>query len=219
MYLDDTTLKEHLDEETYTRTVEVFKQYGMSEEEINRYKPWALSNTLATLNVNTGDKENHATTSLPVIDLYVYTKALLENKEILEIEGYNFQADLFDGLDEAYQIESLKTNLDAFKSEDEINVESVTLVNEWVKQFIEGNIEAFATSYGKDQALENDDPLMKLLFINRDERMTNKIVEYLGDKEDATYLVTVGAGHMVGKKGIINRLQNLGYTVNVVGGN
>ena len=60
---------------------------------------------------------------------------------------------------------------------------------------------------------------MKLLFINRDERMTNKIVEYLGDKEDATYLVTVGAGHMVGKKGIINRLQNLGYTVNVVGGN
>lgn len=219
MYLDDTNLKEHLDEETYIRTVEAFKQYGMSEEEINRYKPWALSNTLAMLNVNTGDKEDHATTSLPVIDLYVYTKAFLENKEILEIEGYNFQADLFDGLDEAYQIESLKTNLDAFESEDEVDTESVTLVNEWVRQFLEGNIEAFATSYGKDQALENDDPLMKLLFENRDERMTNKIVEYLGDKENATYLVTVGVGHMVGKEGIINRLQNLGYTVNVVGGN
>ena len=49
--------------------------------------------------------------------------------------------------------------------------------------------------------------------------MTDKIVEYLGDKENATYLVTVGAGHMVGKEGIINRLKNLGYTINVVGGN
>lgn len=216
-YLDGTSLKEHLDETTYTRTVEAFKHYGISEKEVNQYKPWALANQLSTLNVQES-KNQTMQTELPAPDLYVYTKARLSHKDILELEGYQFQADLFDSLDEIDQIEYLKTQLEVFERPyGEVN-QNEQVVEQWVKQFVEGDIEAFTVSYGKDDALEQEDPLVKLLFKDRDQHMTDKIVEYLEDEEDATYLVTVGAGHMVGKTGIISQLEKLGYTIHVIKG-
>ena len=41
--------------------------------------------------------------------------------------------------------------------------------------------------------------------------MVEKIEGYL--EEDETYFVIIGAGHLVGKKGIIEILEDKGYTV------
>jgi hypothetical protein len=41
--------------------------------------------------------------------------------------------------------------------------------------------------------------------------MVSKIEEYL--KEKGTYFVVVGAGHLVGEKGIIETLRKKGYQV------
>ena len=216
-YLDGTSLKEHLDETTYTRTVEAFKHYGLSEKEVNQYKPWALANQLSALNVQGGKKQT-IQTALPSPDLYIYTKARLSHKDILELEGYRFQADLFDSLDEGDQIEYLKTQLDIFERPDEEVNQNEHVVEQWVRQFVAGDIETFTASYGKDDALGQEDPLVKLLFKDRDQHMTDKIVGYLEDEEDANYLVTVGAGHMIGKTGIISQLQKLGYTIQIIKG-
>jgi len=49
------------------------------------------------------------------------------------------------------------------------------------------------------------------LIYERNRNMVSKIEEFLRTKE--TYFVVVGAGHLVGKKGIIEMLRGKGYPV------
>lgn len=221
MYLDNTTLKDYLDEETYQRTIKVFNELGSPEENTQKYKPWALVNSLNSVIVNEDASQTEQSTTLPIVDVYIYTKALLEEKELLELEGYVFQANLFDHIDMAYQIESLKAGLDAIEhknnqSKAQRQTDEVRLTDEWVNQFLIGDIDSFTESYNKDAAIENGDKMMQTLFEGRDDHMTDKIVEYLADTSNATYFITVGAGHMIGKQGIVKQLQDLGYTVESV---
>lgn len=221
MYLDGTTLENHIDEETYKRIVTLMEQYGVPEEQTKCFKPWALSNTLTVLASQDTDSIETVGT-YPVIDDYVYSKALLEDKEILEIEGYVFQADLLDGIPEDYQIESLKAGLDMIEAvqDGEVSTEGdtneVELMNQWIKMMKVRDIKGFEASYPKDAGIKSGDIMTKALFEGRDSHMTKKVVEYLNDETNANYLVAVGAGHMIGKKGIIQQLKELGYTVNVV---
>lgn len=218
MYLDGTTLKDHVDEETYKRTIDAFNAFGMPEEQTKTYKPWALANSLTVLSAQDSTDIAQAA-AYPAVDVYIYSKALLEEKEILEIEGYVFQADLLDGIPVDYQIESLKVGLDAIEgkgSKVEGETPEVALTNEWLAQFMARDIEGFTKSYNKDSALESGDIMAKALFDGRDDHMTQKVVEYLKDESHETYFVAVGAGHMIGEKGIIKQLQDLGYTVKVV---
>lgn len=224
MYLDGTTLKDHVDEETYKRAVDVFAKYGLTEEQTQVYKPWALSNSLTVLSAqNTGDVAQAV--AYPAVDVYVYSKALLEEKEILEIEGYVFQADLLDGIDDDYQVASLKAGLDMAEGKNAAGQEATDkaevtdeaeLINQWLTQFMARDIDGFKKSYDKTAMLESGDLMAKALFEGRDDHMTAKVVEYLNDKDNDTYFVAVGAGHMIGEKGIVKQLQDQGYTVNVV---
>jgi uncharacterized protein YbaP (TraB family) len=54
-------------------------------------------------------------------------------------------------------------------------------------------------------------PILKKLFDERNDKMTSKIEGYL--KSNGTYFVIVGAGHLVGKKGIVELLKSKGYGV------
>ena len=62
LYTDGTTLKDHVSEETYEKTINIFSMLGMSEEEIIMYKPWVIQYILAPLaainNVDMEDVEN-----------------------------------------------------------------------------------------------------------------------------------------------------------------
>ena len=50
------------------------------------------------------------------------------------------------------------------------------------------------------------------LFFKRNEEMANDIKAFLASEQ--TYFVVVGAGHLVGEKGIPQLLRNAGYEVN-----
>ena len=49
------------------------------------------------------------------------------------------------------------------------------------------------------------------MYFNRNRKMKEKIKNYL--KGDKDYFVVVGAGHLIGDKGIVALLQGEGYTV------
>ena len=49
------------------------------------------------------------------------------------------------------------------------------------------------------------------LFFERNIKMTNKILSYL--KSSESYFVIVGAGHLIGEKGIVRLLEKKGYEV------
>ena len=154
-----------------------------------------------------------------VIDSYVYSKALVEGKKISEVEGYVYQSDMFNSLSEEYQVGylagGLQTYLTAQDPEAQENPE-LDGIDEMLKVWKTRDAEGFDKLYGKDAMLETDDELMKLLFDERDAHMTEKAVGYLNAQDAGIRLLAVGAGHMVGKTGIVSRLQALGYQVELV---
>jgi hypothetical protein len=50
------------------------------------------------------------------------------------------------------------------------------------------------------------------LITQRNYQMTSKIIGYL--KTGESYFVVAGAGHMIGKEGIIAQLERAGYRIN-----
>ena len=54
-------------------------------------------------------------------------------------------------------------------------------------------------------------PMMKKLIDDRNVKMVSKIEGFL--KTGQTYFVVVGAGHLVGSKGIVNVLKEKGYLI------
>jgi uncharacterized protein YbaP (TraB family) len=126
-------------------------------------------------------------------------------KPIVELETVASQAQAFDRLPASLQELMLKDNLaladhlvegiaelvDAWKAGDEARLED--LVFSPLARFPE-----FEVFYD-------------LVFFQRDERMTAQLAELLGDGK--TRLVVLGAGHMVGSRGIPTRLAERGYRV------
>ena len=54
-------------------------------------------------------------------------------------------------------------------------------------------------------------PIYQMLIDDRNKNMASKIEDFLKTKE--TYFVIVGAGHLVGEKGIVEILKKKGYQV------
>jgi hypothetical protein len=54
-------------------------------------------------------------------------------------------------------------------------------------------------------------PIMAKLFDERNDAMTGKIEEFL--KGPKTYFVAIGAGHLVGARGILSQIKGKNYTV------
>ena len=54
-------------------------------------------------------------------------------------------------------------------------------------------------------------PIYEKLFNDRNRKMVSKIEDYLKGK--GIYFVIVGAGHMIGEKGIVETLRKKGYRV------
>lgn len=215
LYSDGTTLEDHVPAELVDAVVDALVPLGMTREQIIQYKAWALANTFTSLSASGGSEENPPM----VIDSYVYSKALVEGKKISEVEGYVYQSDMFNSLSEEYQVGylagGLQTYLTAQDPEAQENPE-LDGIDEMLKVWKTRDAEGFDQLYGKDAMLETDDELMKLLFDERDAHMTEKAVGYLNAQDAGIRLLAVGAGHMVGKTGIVSRLQALGYQVELV---
>lgn len=215
-YTDGATLKDHIPKELYEELIPIMNSIGLTEESFATYKPWALANTLSSLAMSKESTDSKK--SVMVIDNYMYSKALVTGKTISEIEGYQYQADLFDSLSQAYQIEYLKQNLAVYKNIEVGNekTEDFTQLDQWIKAWKERDVETFEKSVDKDSEAASKDELSQKLYGERDENMTAYVIKCLQTEGENTYIVVVGAGHMVGEKGIVQSVKDAGYKVEVV---
>ena len=198
-YKDDNTLYKSVPKEVYDRFIEVIEPYGIKPEMYNKFKPWYA----ALLAQNLMYAENSLSGELG-IDMVLLEKAV-GDKEILEIEGAKFQVDLFDSFSSDLQVEFLASSLAA---DDEVQEESMDTLNDMITCWKAGDIE------GLEKLLKSDDgesdtekEFNEKLWSSRDTHMAEKVRSYLADPEGKTYLVVVGAGHMVGKVGIVEQLD------------
>ena len=226
-YSDGTTLKDHIDSELYQEVIDALTPLGMTEAEIARLKPWALANSFTALSMLDETSGDNAM----AIDLYVNARATNADIPVEGVETYAFQGRIFDDLSDEYQENYLTMNLamylgmDAAEdlSEEEKAAYEAALkeqddaIDRWMDQWKRRDIQAFAGDYPKDDIQGNtSDELSAKLFEGRDPNMIAWADRYLKQGGSHTGLLTVGAGHMIGKTGIVQGLRDLGYTVEAV---
>ncbi|MDQ2085156.1 TraB/GumN family protein [Herbivorax sp. ANBcel31] len=196
MYQDENTLDQNVPEEVYERFVEVIQPFGLQEEFYNKLKPWYAALLITSLSI----EENNYSADMG-IDLFFTSKAM-EAKEIIEIEGMEFQVDMFDSFSEELQLEFFKGTLGSEEEQEE----GMKLLDDIMAYWKSGNVEDLAKLVRDNEDDEDLQEFNEKMWEERDNNMTEKIKEYLVDSQN-TYFVVVGAGHMIGDTGIITQLE------------
>lgn len=198
VYSDGSTIRDHLSEETFKLVVEKIGGLDLGLTQMVLFKPWFLAITLVTLElVKLGFNPEYG------VDKHFLIKA--KDKKILELESVEYQLNLFDGFtDKQQDLLLFSTLLDLNIIEKEMD----DLIEAWE------NGDAVKTEEILMQGLNEYPeilPIVDKIFYQRNIKMAAKIENYL-DTSD-TYFVVVGAGHLVGEKGIIQLLKRKGYLI------
>lgn len=205
LYDEDDKLSNHISEALMAELTEIYAAHGVYSSMLEILKPWFWASELESL----AFYGVMPTTEPMVIDRYVYDTAKEAGVPIRQIESYQYQTDLFNTLDEETQEAFLQSSVDAFREGDAIRTLYLEMLTAWCAR----DLDAFTAAYDKDA--QDDDAISAALFLERDANMTAYVLDILRD-EAGQYLVTVGVGHMVGESGIVARLKQEGYNVNLL---
>ena len=199
VYSDGSTISDHLSDKTFKLVVDKLGGLGLGFSQMVLFKPWFLSITLVTVELlKLGFNPEYG------VDKHFLVKAKGE-KKILELESLEYQLDLFDGFtDKQQELLLFSTLLDL----DILEKEMDNLIKAWEN----GNTIKLETILmkGLDEHPEIL-PIVDKIFYQRNKKMASKIEGYLDTRD--TYFVVVGAGHLVGEKGIIQLLKKKGYSL------
>jgi uncharacterized protein YbaP (TraB family) len=198
-YPENDTLEKHISQETLELLKKELGNLGLPLEAVSKQKPWFLAMTLASLEIlKLGFDPNYG------IDKYFLSKAA-GTKKILELESLDYQINLFSKFSgKEQELLLLLTLQDIRVLEQELD----KLVKAWASGDDKGLESIIRRSVGEDKRLV---PIYEKLIDERNRSMVSKIEGYLKTKK--TYLVIVGAGHLVGRQGIIELLKGKGFSV------
>ena len=198
-YNNDDHVGNHVSPETYRLIKKESKALGMPIELLRMQKPWFLALAFQAMElVRLGYSPEHG------VDYHFLTRAQ-GKKSILELESLDEQLSLLSGFSDGEQEKFLIYTLETLSSMDR-------QVGNMVRAWTSGDAQAME-SILSDAALQDESiaPIFRKLFDERNVRMTSKIEGYLNSS--GGYFVIVGAGHLVGKKGLVELLRSKGYVV------
>jgi len=198
-YPPNDSIAAHVSPETYDSVKSEAAKMGLPLEMIDRQKPWVLSMSLEAIGLmKQGYDPAYGA------DNYFLSKAT-GRKKILELESLDEQINLLANLSDREQelllLLTLKDLQNAAREVDQV-------VQAWKSGDTKGMEAIMTKSFKEDPILV---PINERLIYERNRKMVSKIEEYLKGK--GTYFVVVGAGHLVGEKGIIETLRKKGYPV------
>lgn len=199
VYQDGDSIANHLSEATLARLTE-FAKGSQLDSDYTRAKPWLLSLMIMQLQLKQmGFDQSQG------LDQHFMQEATDTHKPIEALETADSQLRMFSSFSEEIQDQFLLTTLlDASKA--------TAIVERRLEAWSSGSIEAMDRLISQDvRAYPSLLPLMEKIFYERNDAMTQKIEEFL--QTDKTYFVAVGAGHLVGERGIVQQLRDKNYTV------
>jgi uncharacterized protein YbaP (TraB family) len=201
LYPEGEGLKENLPEELYRQLESQLRKTDFPISTINNYRPWVIVALMGATEIGDYSAEYG-------IDLHFLDKAAEREMEILELETAEYQFEIFSELPDELMILILEMSF-----EEPDSVEDVEML---FKFWEEGDTAGMADLMFKDLAEEPAlAPFYDAFYTQRNYNMAAKIGEYLGD--EYIYFIIVGAGHLVGEEGLINLLEEAGYSVEQLG--
>ncbi len=191
---DNKTLQDVLSKDLYQAVETNLLNYGLPMEKFNRLKPWIVASTLTNLKMmSLGYATDNGT------EKYFLAKA--DDKKIFELESFEEQMNMFDDIDGNSFLAMTLLSLSSMEKQME------NLFASWRNQDMK-TFEAIVMEGIEDDSQQD---YFEKLYFKRNIAMTEKIKSYLGQNEN--YFVIVGAGHLVGEKGILSLLKKAGYSV------
>jgi len=204
VHKDGTFIQDYIDEETYTRSVEILKSNGLYNALFDYYTPmmWQMLLENAVV-MDVGLKEQYG------VDKEILKLSKEEQKEILELESPEIQYDILLGFDEQMQIYLLERTLEEYDDAKEEMKQLYELYKKGNKEELESLL--FESEEETNSYLEeyNDQLITK-----RNQNMATSLEEVLQQGKDL--FCTVGLAHIVGDGGIADLLEQKGYSVKIV---
>ncbi|MEW6417714.1 MAG: TraB/GumN family protein [Nitrospirota bacterium] len=197
-YPENEGLEKHVSRETYEIIKKGFGELGLPLEFINKQKPWFLALTLTSMElVKLGFDPNYG------IEVHFLSKA--SEKKILELESLDYQINIFSRFSDKDQELFLLYTL---KDLNTLSLELDKLIQAWTSGDTKTMESIISKSITEDKRMSS---FYEKLIYERNRNMVSRIEEFLKTKE--TYFIIVGAGHLVGNKGIIEILKRKGYQI------
>jgi uncharacterized protein YbaP (TraB family) len=197
LYSDDDRLEKHVSPETYQLIKRESRSLGIPPELADNQKPWLLALSLQALELmKLGYDPRQG------VDYYFLSKAQ-GKKRILELESLEEQIELLSGFSDMEQEMFLLYTLKNLRS---AGAQVDTLARAWATGDTKTVQSILTNSTTEDVTVAR---IHEKLLDERNTKMTSKIEGYLGS--GGSYFVIVGAGHLVGERGIVELLKTRGY--------
>lgn len=191
-----TMLKDTLSGQTYQLLKKQLGSLGLPIARFQRMKPWLVSIVIMDMKLRkAGYREG--------IDQHFFTRAQKAGKQRIGLESPAFQFRLLDNLSSVLTEKYIKHSL--HKAD-----RTVSQINKIVSAWKRGDVTRLDSLV--DGAMRRDNPaLYKALVLKRNRNWMPKIMRLLNNSK--TTMIIVGAGHMVGKNGLVSQLRRQGYQV------
>jgi hypothetical protein len=197
LYPKGETLRQHVSEETYRLLERKAAAEGLPMEELDRLKPW-----LCALTLHARELQRLGFNPKYGIDSHFYEKAKTDKKAMVFLETVEFQLELFASLDRYGQESFLRQTLNDLQV---IETMASDLIAAW-KGGDARRVDAIIDMSFKDHA-----DIYDRLVVQRNRAWLPRIRKMMKGHNDV--FVVVGAGHLVGESGLVERLRRSGHKV------
>jgi uncharacterized protein YbaP (TraB family) len=194
------SLQASLSPQTYDLAQAAAKEVGVPIEIFHPFEPWLFTLSFLPLKLqHLGFQADYG------VDRHFFDQAQDQAKEIIALETIDYQIGLFDDLPAETQEEFLLQTL--------LEIETLeTSLNAMIETWKQGDVAAFeALAF---ESFEQFPELEERLLTTRNRNWIAPIEALLQKQDD--YLIIVGAAHLVGEAGVVQLLQDQGYTVEQV---
>jgi len=199
-YPNGDTITNHLSEVTRSHLAAYVKKGGLPEQVIAHMRPWLVS-----VLVEVREMKRMGIDPSYGLDRHFLEEAQQSHKQIGALEDVGSQLKLFSSLSEEFQDRLLLSSLvDMEKWAGVVDL----LTRAWQSGDAAAMQEVITSNVRDYPQLK---PLMTKLLDDRNTAMTAKIERFL--QTPKSYFVAVGAGHLVGDKGILSQLRRKNFRV------
>lgn len=202
LYGGEETLRDNVTPETHAALLKRLAELGAPAVAFQRMRPWMAAMTLTVLELQSLGFSEEAG-----IDKHFLDRARERGMEIVELESAEAQISLLAGLSPELQDLMLAQTLEETTS---LHSTFGEILDSW-RVGDAGRIESLLMESFEEERFK---PISKLLLEDRNDRMTERIAEFL--EQGGNWFVVLGAGHMVGEKGIVRQLRDRGHEVSRV---
>lgn len=197
MFKNEQNLQTSLSAATFHLADSLCRTLGLQIERLLLFKPWMVSTTIMMVKIQQmGLNPQYG------IDKYYFEKGKQAQKAIFSFESLQEQINFIDGLSLKIQEKMI---LQMAKEFDTIEKDIKKIIKAWRTGDTQQLEQFFLESYKQEPELH------QVLLVKRNKNWMKKIRLYLKDSKN--YLIIVGAGHMVGKNGLVELLKKEGFMV------